>query len=132
MSGSEASPAFLERGRGGTPVLFLHGIGGGAEAWEPQLAYFGAARRSLAWWMPGYGPSPPLAAPTFGALAESLERLLDAARIERVHLVGHSIGGMVAQIFAATRIPRLASLTLSATTPVFGSRDGDFRREFLA
>jgi 3-oxoadipate enol-lactonase len=81
--------------------------------------------------MPGYGPSRPLAALSFEGLAGAVERLLDRAGIERVHLVGHSIGGMVAQIFAASRGERLASLTLSATSPVFGSRDGTFQREFL-
>jgi pimeloyl-ACP methyl ester carboxylesterase len=69
---------------------------------------------------------------TFPALAEALLRLLDRMNVARVHLVGHSMGGMVAQEFAATRPDRLRSLVLVATSAAFGRADGDWQREFLA
>ena len=54
---------------------------------------------------------------TFPGLAAALARLLDRLGIERAHLVGHSMGGMVAQEFAATHPrPRCVSLSLSATS----------------
>ena len=46
-------------------------------------------------------------------------------------MLGHSIGGMVAQELAATFPERVRALILSATTAVFGSRDGSFQREFV-
>ena len=45
-----------------TPLVFLHGIGGAARAWRGQLEVFGDRYRALAWDMPGYGGSTPLAA----------------------------------------------------------------------
>ena len=48
-----------------------------------------------------------------------------------VHLLGHSMGGMVALELAATRPDGLASLILCNTTPAFGGRDDSFRREFV-
>jgi 3-oxoadipate enol-lactonase len=125
------APAHLERGSG-APVVFLHGVGGGAAVFEPQLAHFGARRHAIAWDMPGYGGSAPLAAMTFPALADALARLLDQLRLERVDLVGHSMGGMVALEMMASHAARVSSLTLVATSPVFGSADGSFQRQFLA
>lgn len=123
--------AFIEQGSGSTPFLFLHGIGGGADSWLRQLEFFGRSRRSIAWWMPGYGQSVPLAEMSFDALADSVIALIDGLDLPRVHLVGHSIGGMVAQTLAGRAQDRLASLTLSATSPAFGSKDGDFQKAFV-
>jgi pimeloyl-ACP methyl ester carboxylesterase len=124
-------PAFLEKGSGGTPIVFLHGIGGGAEAWAPQLDFFGRDRRALAWWMPGYGDARLASETSFEGLVDRLADLLEATDIDRLHLVGHSMGGMIAQLFAARRPERLASLCLVGTTPVFGSRDGSFQKAFV-
>ena len=125
------APHCVTRGEGPV-VLFLHGVGGGHESWAPQLDSFSLRFRAAAWDMPGYGESPPLAEMTFPALADSLGELLDQRGWDRVHLVGHSMGGMVAQEFAVAHQDRLASLTLSATSPAFGSPDGDFQKKFVA
>src|SRR5262249_11910559 len=87
--------AHLERGTG-APVVFLHGVGGGADCWAPQLDHVGARYRAIAWDMPGYGGSAPLPETTFCALANALARLLDTLDVAAAHLVGHSMGGMVA------------------------------------
>lgn len=128
MSGGHT---YEERGQG-TALVFLHGIGGDAACWRPQLDAFGARYRAIAWNMPGYGGSAPLAATTFPALALALIELLDRLGIERTHLVGHSLGGMIAQEVAARFADRLTSLTLSATSAAFGRPDGDWQRAFLA
>jgi len=120
-----------ERGHG-PPLLFLHGIGGDAACWRPQLEAFCGDYRAIAWNMPGYGGSASLPEMTFPALAEALLRLLDRMNVARVHLVGHSMGGMVAQEFAATRPGRLRSLVLVATSAAFGRTNGDWQRDFLA
>jgi pimeloyl-ACP methyl ester carboxylesterase len=123
--------AHLEQGNG-DPLVLLHGVGGGAGVFAPQLAHFGARRRAIAWDMPGYGGSAALPDMTFPALADALARLLDGLGIERAHLVGHSMGGMVALEMMAAHAARCRSLTLVATSPVFGSADGSFQRAFLA
>jgi pimeloyl-ACP methyl ester carboxylesterase len=126
-----AALAHLEQGRG-APLVFLHGVGGGAAVFQAQLDHFGVRRRAIAWDMPGYGGSAALSAMTFPALADALARLLDQLRIERADLIGHSMGGMVALEMMAAHADRCRSLALVATSPVFGSADGSFQRAFLA
>jgi 3-oxoadipate enol-lactonase len=124
------APDCTVRGTGDV-VLFLHGVGGGAACWEPQLAHFSGKFTAAAWDMPGYGKSVLAGGMTFAVLATSLSELLDDRGWDRVHLVGHSMGGMVAQEFAASHQDRLASLTLFATSPAFGRPDGDFQKKFI-
>jgi 3-oxoadipate enol-lactonase len=125
-----AAPHHIERGAG-PAVVFLHGIGGDAKSWRPELEALAGNYRAIAWDMPGYGGSPALTEMNFPALANALESLLDSLEIERAHLIGHSIGGMVAQEFAAASPERVASVVLYATSPAFGRPDGDWQREFL-
>ena len=115
----------------GDAAVFLHGVGGDAASWQPQIEAFSKDYRAIAWDMPGYGGSPALERMTFPALAESLAGLLDRLGLDRVHLVGHSMGGMVAQEFAASRPDRVRTLVLSATSPAFGRPDGDFQKRFV-
>jgi pimeloyl-ACP methyl ester carboxylesterase len=126
-----AIPSCIAVGDKGPALLFLHGIGGDAECFRPQLAHFGRDFRAIAWNMPGYGGTDLLPETTFPALADAVAALLDARGIARVHLVGHSLGGMIAQEFALRHPGSLASLTLSGTTAAFGRPDGDFQRDFI-
>jgi pimeloyl-ACP methyl ester carboxylesterase len=130
--GSAALPAFRSAGAGPRVLVFLHGIGGNQSAFDDQLRAFAGDWRAIAWDMPGYGGSPPLARMTFTALADAVAALLDHAGAEQAVIVGHSMGGMVAQELAARHPARLAGLVLYATTPVFGSPDGAFQKRFLA
>ncbi len=115
----------------GEAVVFLHGVGGDSATWEPQFEAFAGEFRTIAWDMPGYGNSPALDRMTFPALAGALLGLVDRLGLDSVHLVGHSMGGMVAQEFAAIRPERVRTLVLSATSPAFGRPDGDFQKRFV-
>ena len=115
----------------GPPVLCLHGIGGDRTSFADQLGQLGG-RRVIAWNMPGYGGSDPLMQMDFAALSRAVVALLDALGIATVHLVGQSIGGMIAQEVAIRSSDRVASLGLIATTPAFGGRDDSFRQAFVA
>lgn len=118
--------AFQIAGDQGMPLIFLHGIGGDAESWRAQLDAFSDDYRAIAWDMPGYGDSAPLAEMTMPALVDAVSVLLDRLSVDRAHLVGHSLGGMIAQAFALDHPERLRSLTLAATTAAFGKRaDGE-------
>lgn len=116
--------AFQIAGDEGMPLIFLHGIGGDAESWRPQLDGFAGNYRAIAWDMPGYGDSAPLEEMTFPALIDAVSVLLDRLSVTRAHLVGHSLGGMIAQAFALAHPERLRSLTLAATSAAFGKRAG--------
>ena len=115
----------------GPPVLCLHGIGGDRTSFADQLGQLGG-RRVIAWNMPGYGGSDPLMQMDFAALSGAVVALLDALGFATVHLVGQSIGGMIAQEVAIRSSDRVASLGLIATTPAFGGRDDSFRQAFVA
>ncbi len=126
-------PSYTSRGTGETAVVMLHGVGGGAAAWTPQLDAFAAAGyRAVAWDAPGYGATPTVEPYDMAGLARALERLLEALPARRRVLVGHSMGGMVAQEAMAAFPAKVDGLVLSATSPAFGKPGGDWQREFLA
>lgn len=105
----------------GPHVALLHGLGGSRTAWRPQLeALAGAGYRASAWDMPGYGASEPIEPLTFEVLSDAVERWLDALGAASAHLVGLSLGGMIAQHVALRRSGRVRSLTLLDTSPAFG------------
>ena len=84
-----------------TPLIFLHGIGGAARAWRQQLARFSTQFRAIAWDMPGYGGSAPLASVSITALADVLQQFIEQLGATTPILVGHSIGGMIVQKWLA-------------------------------
>lgn len=99
---------------GGTPVVFLHGTGGLVED-DPTVAALAERYEVVAPELPGYGES---------TGEELLEDMLDvtlhgwdvcdALGIDRPHLVGHSMGGMIAAEMASVVPERPASLSLLA------------------
>jgi pimeloyl-ACP methyl ester carboxylesterase len=110
----------------------LHGIGADGRMFLPIIdRLWESGFRPGIPWLPGYGPKPLNGPLTFPGLAATLAAELDVLGTERVILLGHSIGGMLALEFAATFPGRVRALILSATTPAFGSRDGSFQRDFL-
>lgn len=119
-------------GDNGAPLVFLHGIGGGPDLWRAQFAAFGSAHRCIAWEMPGYGHTAMMPETTFPALAEALARLMDRAAAPSAHVVGHSMGGMVALEFAARFPARVLSLVLSGSSAAFGGSTGAWQEEFIA
>jgi pimeloyl-ACP methyl ester carboxylesterase len=125
-------PAYKALGDG--PVLlFLHGIGGNKDSFDHQLPHFADRYMAVAWDMPGYGDTPLPAEPlTFPLLADAAADLIDQLAVDQVHLVGHSMGGMVAQELIARHPDRIASAVLSGTSPAFGKPGGDWQEKFLA
>ncbi|WP_439599249.1 alpha/beta fold hydrolase [Falsiroseomonas sp.] len=104
-------------------TILLHGIGG------PSWGEF--SQTALDWPFPGFCGTAPLPAMTFPALTQALLEAMDARGIAKATLVGHSMGGMVAQDFVATHPDRVAKLVLYGTTPAFGGRDPGFAEAFL-
>ena len=117
---------------GARAVVFLHGIGAGAEMFAPQIAALGRSCDAIGWNLPGYGGHDLDGEMTFEGLSAALLAFLDRLHLARVDLVGHSIGGMLAQAFVARHPERVRTLVLSATTAAFGSRDGSFQKQFVA
>ena len=113
-----------------TPLLFLHGLGGGHAAWDRQVEHFGRrGYRCLAWDQPGYGGTPSVEPYTLQAVTDALKRHMGK---DRFVLIGQSMGGFVAQEMYARFPDRIAALVLAFTSPAFGGAGGQFARQFIA
>ena len=124
-------PTYQEAGEG-PALVFLHGIGGNRYSFDWQLPAFQDQWRCIAWDMPGYGGSPlPDGGLTWEMMSHALANLLDHLGEEQVTLLGHSMGGFVAQDFVARYPDRVKTLILFATSASFGKPGGDWQNEFL-
>ena len=99
----------------GPPLVLLHGIGSGSASWEAQLDALSAGFHTIAWDAPGYGGSDPLPGetPPKAAYGDAVADLVVGLGLERVHLLGHSLGGLIAASFAARHPGRVSSVILS-------------------
>jgi 3-oxoadipate enol-lactonase len=105
----------------GELVVLLHGIGGSRIAWEPQLSSLSAAGYlAAAWDMPGYGASAPPHEWSFDALARAAATWIRGFGEGAAHVVGLSMGGMVALHLALMEPALVRSLVLCDTSPQFG------------
>ena len=98
-------------------LFFLHGLGGGHAAWDEQVAYFSArGHRCVAWDQPGYGGTPLVDPYSLENVALALKKQIGDGP---VILVGHSMGGLIAQE-AYARFPELVQgMALCFTSAAF-------------
>lgn len=110
------SPAIAYQVSGnGEVLLFLHGIGGNRRNWDGQMAHFGPSFRVVALDFRGYGDSDPIGGNlAFAEFTTDVLRVLDTIEAGRAHVVGLSMGGLVAQALYARVPERVASLSLVA------------------
>jgi 3-oxoadipate enol-lactonase len=114
-------------------VVFLHGIGGSARIWAPQLASFAAAGfRPVALDMLGYGAREPVDRMDFDTLAADVESQIAQLDLDRPIIVGHSMGGMLAQTLLRRGPHAYRAAVFSCTGPAFGDRTGEFQKKFVA
>lgn len=105
---------YLEAGHG-RPLVLIHGAGGRGAVWTPQLAGLGELARVIAVDLPGHGPTDGRGRASVGEYAAWVLAFLDAARLDRVVLAGHSMGGAIAQTLALEYPDRLDGLVLVGT-----------------
>jgi 3-oxoadipate enol-lactonase len=105
-------------GRGETPVIFIHGLGSCAEDWFMQLPAFAADYRCVAMDLRGHGLSDkPAGEYSVALFATDVSLLLSALNLAPAHIVGLSLGGMVAQQLGIAHPHVVRSLTLLNTLP---------------
>lgn len=114
-------------------VVFLHGVGGSSHVWQPQAHPFRAAGFApLPLDLPGYGGRPPIEHIDFEQFSDDAEAAIANAGFDRPVLVGHSLGGMIAQTMLRRRPDRYRAAVLVGTSSAFGRPDGDFQKKFVA
>jgi len=109
------------RGNGELPILLLHGLGGTHAAWGDIPGLLARSRRAIAPDLRGCGASERGRGPyTLPNLAQDCLAILDALGVRRCHLVGHSLGGVIAQELLTAAPARCASAVLVSTSSRVG------------
>ncbi len=128
------SVRYARRGEGrGTPVLFLHGFGGDLDNWLFNLDAVAEVAPVISLDLPGHGQSTPrLAGTSLPDLAAFVVHFLDRLDVERVHAVGHSMGGAIAAQMALDHPARVASLTLIGSAGLGEEINTDYTNGFVA
>jgi len=99
ITARDGTRLYYEEAGTGTPVLFVHEYAGDYRTWEMQMRYFSRAHRCITYSQRGYPPSD---VPSDGAkYSQDIARddviaLMDALKVDRAHVVGHSMGGYTA------------------------------------
>lgn len=96
----------------GDPVLLVHGLGGTSNVFGPQVGVLSRFFQCIRPDLPGSGRSPADGPLSIAGLAEAIEGVMDERGLDRVHLVGHSLGTIVCQHIAVRRPNRVRSLAL--------------------
>jgi pimeloyl-ACP methyl ester carboxylesterase len=109
----------------GPAILFLHGVGGAAWSWRPQLEEFGADFRCFVWEARGHGSAARVRDAGLADYYTDAGEALAAVRAQTtggITLVGHSMGGLLAITLAARSPERVNGLVL--VDPVYPQDDG--------
>jgi len=122
---------YLKLGEGGTPAVLIHGFGGDLNNWLFNHADLAAHRTVWALDLPGHGESgKAVETGSVDELADSVIAFLDDRGIGNAHLIGHSMGALVAMTVAAKAPQRVASLALIAGAGLGEEINGDYLAGF--
>tara|TARA_Y100000741_G_scaffold326216_1_gene278139 strand:+ start:583 stop:1365 length:783 start_codon:yes stop_codon:yes gene_type:complete len=114
INGTDSSKTFylLNQTDKKIPIVFIHGVGLTHEIWQPQLEYF-KDRTTISYDILGHGKTPLNKSNiNFDDFSEQLNNLLNELNFDKIHLIGFSIGSLIARNFATRYNNRLKSLTL--------------------
>ena len=103
---------YLKKTNDTVPIVFIHGVGLTKEIWHPQIEFF-KDNNLLTYDLIGHGDTPlEKTQLNFKDFTEQLLNLIDELNINKIHLVGFSLGSLIARHFASEYNDRLSSLTL--------------------
>jgi 3-oxoadipate enol-lactonase len=100
----------------GPPLYMVHGIGSRKEHWDPLIDAFKESFTCVSYDLRGHGESPVPSTPyNLDQLVEDLEALRTKLGHEQIHVIGHSLGGVIGPAYARAHPERLLSLGLFST-----------------
>ena len=121
-----------DSGAGDLALIFLHYWGGTARTWKPVIAALPKGLRAIALDARGWGQSDrPDGGYDIASMADDVEAAISALGLNRFVLVGHSMGGKVAQLLASRQPSGLAGLVLVAPSPARGKSLPEPEREVM-
>ena len=124
---------YIEAGEGdATPIVFLHGVGSDKSVWRPQLDHFAKSRRAIAFDYPGYGESELVEGATRDDFAVAVLSAMDELEIERAHVCGLSLGGVIAIAMHHAAPKRCASLIIADSFAIHPEGQGIYDRSVAA
>ena len=130
IAGSDGTKLYYEEAGSGTPVVFVHEYAGDWRTWEPQMRYFSRLHRCVTYSQRGYPPSEiPQSGERYSQdiFRDDVIALMDALKIGKAHVVGHSMGGSTALQVGIKYPDRCISVTAAGTG--YGSFPDEKRRE---
>ncbi|WP_137937129.1 alpha/beta fold hydrolase [Chitinivorax sp. B] len=124
---------FYHEGGQGETILMLHGFGGDADNWTRFARPLTDNYRVIAPDLPGSGESSRLQQANYSIpkQAERVLAMMDALKVNKVHLVGNSMGGYIAAWFTANHPERVKSLALFDNAGVLGQNLSPFYKTLL-
>jgi aminoacrylate hydrolase len=116
-----------ERHGSGPALLLIAGLGGVATYWGPQLAAFAARHTVILHDQRGSGRSSHVRVRSIEQMAADALAVMDAAGVERAHVVGHSTGGAIGMAMALDDAARVHGLVVNSST----AHGDDYRRKIF-
>ena len=104
-------------GAGQPPLLIIHGLFGSADNWRSMAKYFSKYYRVISIDLRNHGRSPHSDQQDFALMAEDLALLCDEIMVEKVSVLGHSLGGKVAMQFASDYADKVEKLIVVDISP---------------
>jgi len=94
------------------PIVFIHGVGLTKEIWDPQINFF-KDYNTLTYDLLGHGKTPlKNSKVSFEDFSDQLVQLINELNFNKIHLVGFSLGALIARHFAAEHSDKLSSLIM--------------------
>ena len=118
----------FNKSNGNDPIIFIHGIGLNHEIWDQQISYL-KKYNTIVYDLIGHGKTPfnkkKIIMEDF---SKQLLKLADGLNLSKFHLVGFSLGSLIARDFASSYSNRLSSLTIFGTVY---KRSEDEKRQII-
>ena len=96
-------------------IVFLHGYNGNSKSWAYQFKFFKHNYSLISFDFPGFGKSDDMKDPDMFKVSDLIIRALENLKIREYYIIGHSMGGMLAQILSINKNASIIKMVLSCT-----------------